>query len=69
MPLVLRRALPVLLLAVFACDTAAPPPQQAPPPVVRAQAPPPDEPAPGPDPDIQQTVARISLIGGTDVSI
>ncbi len=68
MPLALRRALPVLLLAVFACDTAAPPPQQAPPPVVRAQAPPPDEPAPGPDPDIQQTVARISLIAGNDVS-
>ena len=68
MPFVLRRALPVLLLAVFACDTAAPPPQQAPPPVARAQAPPPDEPAPGADPDIQQTVARISLIAGNDVS-
>ena len=68
MPLALRRALPVLLLAVFACDTAAPPPQQAPPPVVRAQAPPPEPPAPGPDPDIQQTVARISLVAGNDVS-
>ena len=68
MTLALRRVLPVLLLAVFACDTAAPPPQQAPPPVVRAQAPPPDEPAPGPDPDIQQTVARISLVTGNDVS-
>ncbi len=68
MTLVLRRALPALLLASFACDTAAPPPQQAPPPVVRAQAPPPYSPAPAAEPEIQQTVARISLIAGNDVS-
>ncbi len=70
MTLTLRRALPVLLLTSFACDTTAPPPQQqAPPPVVRAEAPPPQyDPAPSADPDIQQTVARISLIAGNDVS-
>ena len=70
MTLLLRRALPVLLLAAFACDTAAPPQQQqAPPPAVRAQAPPPPyDPPPSGDPEIQQTVARISLIAGNDVS-
>jgi hypothetical protein len=66
MDLTLRRALPALLLAAFACDTTAPPPQQQPPPAVRAQAPPPYAPAPAPaaDPEIQQTVARISLLAG-----
>jgi hypothetical protein len=67
MRLALRRALPVLLLSLSACDTAAPPPQQqAPPPAVRAQAPPPYAPAPAPsaDPEIQQTVARISFSAG-----
>jgi len=71
MKLTLRRAFPVLLLAAFACDTTAPPPQQQPPPpAVRAQAPPPYAPAPAPapapaaDPEIQQTVARISLLAG-----
>ena len=69
MTLLLRRALPVLLLASFACDTTAPPPQQqAPAPVVRAQAPPPYSPAPVAEPEIQQTVARISLIAGNEVS-
>jgi hypothetical protein len=62
----LRHAFPVLLLAAFACDTTAPPPRQQPPPAVRAQAPPPyvSAPAPAADPEIQQTVARISLLAG-----
>jgi FecR protein len=69
MTLALRRALPVLLLAVFACDTTAPPPQQQAPPPVRAQAQPPyapaaPAPAPYTDPEIQQTVARISVLDG-----
>ncbi len=66
MHLTLRRALPLVLLAAFACDATAPPPSEPPPPAVRAQAAPPYAPAPAPaaDPEIQQTVARISLMAG-----
>ena len=60
----LRRTLPVVLLAAFACDATASPPPPQPPPAARsqAQAPAPDNAAP--DPEIQQTVARISLLAG-----
>ena len=63
MNLTLRRAVPALLLAVFACDTTAPPPPRQPHPAVRAQAPPAYNPAAS-DQEIQQTVARISFMEG-----
>ncbi len=56
----IRRAAPAFLCLALACDSTAPPPpaarpQAAPPPPARVEA---------PEQEIQQTVARISLVGG-----
>jgi hypothetical protein len=62
----MQRMLPGLLLLALACDTtapASPPPQYAPPAARPAPPPPPAAEAP-PDSEIQQTVARVSLVAG-----
>jgi len=61
-----RRMLPALLLAALACDATAPapPPQQYAQPATREQAPPPRAAEAPPEQEIQQTVARVSLISG-----
>lgn len=61
----LRPLLPGLLLLALACDTTAPaPPPQYSRPAPRQSAPPPRVAEAPPDENIQQTVARVSLIAG-----
>lgn len=60
----LPRIAPVILLAAFACDASVPPPpSQQQPPAGYSQAPPPGAQDQA-DPEIQQTVARISYVTG-----
>src|SRR5262252_419989 len=60
-----RAVLPAVLCSAFACDSTSPPP---PPPPAHSAPPPASRPASPPEPEIQQTVARISLVAG-DVSV
>jgi hypothetical protein len=60
-----RAVLPAVLCSAFACDTTSPPPSPPPP---RSEPLPAARPAAPPEPEIQQTVARISLVAG-NVSI